>query len=175
MKMPERDTLSPRDIGARISPSPRTKPHQRRKNVAHGARTCEKIESSVRRGPPHPALRATLSPKGERGITHVSSPPPLGGEGGAQPALSSAGAGRVRGSERSTAISSHLPSRGITAHREHAEPRSGDRRSAIVKTALSPLPGLSGASALLSPHGCRRGPHSCARRLTGSRTRSDLF
>jgi len=53
-----------------ISASPRTKPHQRRENVAHGA------------------------------------------------------------------------SRGMTAHREHAEPRSGDRRSAIIKTALSPHPGL---------------------------------
>ncbi len=41
-------------------------------------------------------------------------------------------------------ISSHLPSRGITAHSEHAEPRGGDRRSAIIKTALSPLPGLFG-------------------------------
>ena len=36
----------------------------------------------------------------------------------------------------------HGASRGITAHREHAEPRSGDRRSAIIKTSLSPLPGL---------------------------------
>ena len=60
-------------------------------------------------------------------------------------------------------ISSQLPSRGITGHREHAEPRSGDRRSAIIKIALSPLSGLLGASALFSPHGCRRGPHSCAR------------
>jgi len=57
-------------ISAGISPSPDTKPHQRRENAAHGA------------------------------------------------------------------------SRGITADREHAEPRSGDRRSAIMKTALSPLPGL---------------------------------
>jgi hypothetical protein len=57
-------------IGAGISSSPHTKPHQRRENVAHGA------------------------------------------------------------------------SRGITAYREHAEPRSGDRRSAMIKTALSPLPGL---------------------------------
>jgi hypothetical protein len=39
-------------------------------------------------------------------------------------------------------ISSHLPSRGITAHNEHAEPRSGDRSTAIITTALSPLPGL---------------------------------
>ncbi len=30
-------------IGARITPSPHAKPHQRRKNVAHGARRCEKI------------------------------------------------------------------------------------------------------------------------------------
>jgi hypothetical protein len=41
-------------------------------------------------------------------------------------------------------ISSQLPSRGITGHREHAEPRSGDRRSAIIKTGLPPLPGLFG-------------------------------
>ena len=33
-------------------------------------------------------------------------------------------------------------SRQKRADREHAEPRSGDRRSAIIKTALSPLPGL---------------------------------
>jgi len=39
-------------------------------------------------------------------------------------------------------ISSHVHSRGITAHREQAEPRSGARRSAITKTVLSPLPGL---------------------------------
>jgi len=57
-------------VGARIGPSPHAKPHQRRKNVAHGA------------------------------------------------------------------------SRGIMAQREHAEPRSGDRRSAIIRTTLSPLPGL---------------------------------
>jgi len=49
-------------------------------------------------------------------------------------------------------ISSRLPGRGITVHRENAEPRSGDISSAIVKTALSPLPGLfRGASALLPP------------------------
>jgi len=66
----DRTRSPPARKGARISPSPHAKPHQRRKNVAHGAR------------------------------------------------------------------------RGITAHREHAEPRSGDRRCAIIKTALSPLPGL---------------------------------
>ena len=72
-------------------------------------------------------------------------------------------------------ISSHLPSRGITALIEGAEPRSGDRRSAIIKTALSPLPGLFRRIVPAFSHGCRRGPHSSARRLTGSKTRSSLF
>jgi len=47
---------------------------------------------------------------------------------------------------------------------KHTQPRSGDRRSAIIKIALSPLPGAFQAHRpLVSPHGCRRGPHSCAR------------
>jgi hypothetical protein len=89
---------------ARISPSPYAKPHQRRKNVAHG------------------------------------------------------------------------DSRGITGHRESTLSRvaaTEDLRSS--RQVCRPSRGFSGESALLSPHGCRRGPHSCARRLTGSETRSRVY
>jgi len=41
--------------------------------------------------------QSTLSPEGERGKQKTRIPLPLGGEGGPQPAFSSAGAGRVRG------------------------------------------------------------------------------
>ncbi len=64
------DSPLPSAIGARITSSPQAKPHQRRKNVAHGE------------------------------------------------------------------------SRGMTVQRKHAEPRSGDRRSTVIRPALSPLPGL---------------------------------
>jgi hypothetical protein len=64
---------------------------------------------------------------------------------GETPALST-GAGRIpsphsKPHQRRENVA-HGASRGITAHSEQAEPRSGDRRSAIAKTTLSPLPGL---------------------------------
>ena len=91
----------------------------------------------------------------------------------------------------------HGASRGITADREHTEPRSGDRRSAIIKTALSPLTGLfrrigfafsprllpwatflrppRRASEANRAYSCAYAPRTCARRRLSSRLHSDHF
>ena len=61
-------------------------------------------------------------------------------------------------------------SRGITADREHAEPLSGDRRSAIIKTALSPLPGLFRRIVPTFSPRLRHGPHYAAPNGAAKRT-----
>jgi len=61
-------------------------------------------------------------------------------------------------------IFSHVPSRGITAHREALSHEVATEDMQSSRQLCRPSRGFSGASALLFPHGCRRGPHSCARR-----------
>ena len=66
-------------------------------------------------------------------------------------------------------------SRWMTAPREHAEPRSGDRRSTVIKTALSPLPGLFQEYRPCLFRTAFAVGHILAPAAAGSGTRSRLF